>query len=79
MLGLKILTRPVFMEPGTLPMGSLRLMDLADIDLACITSMERFRKTGDFSDFSAPGIVEKYFQGPYGEKTGMGRCDYSKK
>ena len=60
-------------------MGSFRLMDLADIDLAYITSMERFRKAGDFADFPAHGVVEKYFQGSYGDKRGMSWYDYSKK
>jgi 3-hydroxybutyryl-CoA dehydrogenase len=61
------------------PMGPFRLMDLTGIDLTYIMSMERFRKTGDFADLPAPSVVEKYVQGCYGEKTGKGWYDYSKK
>lgn len=61
------------------PMGPFRLMDLTGIDLAYIMSVERFKKTGDFADLPAPSIVEKYVQGSYGEKSGKGWYDYSKK
>jgi len=61
------------------PMGPFRLMDLTGIDLAYIMDVERFRKTGDFADLPVPSIVEKYIQGRYGEKTGKGWYDYSKK
>jgi len=61
------------------PMGPFRLMDLTGIDLNYIMSMERFRKSGDSADFPAPSVVEKYIQGRYGEKTGKGWYDYSKK
>jgi 3-hydroxybutyryl-CoA dehydrogenase len=61
------------------PMGPFRLMDLTGIDLYYTISMERFRKTGDFADLPAPSLVEKYVQGSYGEKTGKGWYDYSKK
>jgi 3-hydroxybutyryl-CoA dehydrogenase len=61
------------------PMGPFRLMDLTGIDLTYIMSMERFRKTGDFADLPAPSVVEKYIQGRYGEKTGKGWYDYTKK
>ncbi len=61
------------------PMGPFRLMDLTGIDLAYIMSVERFKKTGDFADLPVPSIVEKYVQGSYGEKTGKGWYDYSKK
>lgn len=61
------------------PMGPFRLMDLTGIDLAYIMSVERFKKTGDFADLPVPSIVEKYVQGSYGEKSGKGWYDYSKK
>jgi 3-hydroxybutyryl-CoA dehydrogenase len=61
------------------PMGPFRLMDLTGIDLNYIMSMEKFRKTGDFADLPAPSVVEKFVQGNYGEKTGKGWYDYSKK
>jgi 3-hydroxybutyryl-CoA dehydrogenase len=61
------------------PMGPFRLMDLTGIDLNYIMSLERFRKTGDFADLPVPSVVEKYIQGHYGEKTGKGWYDYTKK
>jgi 3-hydroxybutyryl-CoA dehydrogenase len=61
------------------PMGPFRLMDLTGIDLNYIMSIEGFRKTGDFADLPAPSVVEKYIKGQYGEKTGKGWYDYSKK
>lgn len=61
------------------PMGPFRLMDLTGIDLNYIMSLERFRKTGDFADLPVPSVVEKYIQGRYGEKTGKGWYDYTKK
>lgn len=61
------------------PMGPFRLMDLTGIDLHYIMSIERFKKTGDLADLPVPSVVEKYVQGCYGEKTGKGWYDYSKK
>jgi len=61
------------------PMGPFRLMDLTGIDLNYIMAMERFKKSGDFADLPAPSVVEKYIKGHYGEKTGKGWYDYSKK
>lgn len=61
------------------PMGPFRLMDLTGIDLNYIMAMERFRKTGEFADLPAPSVVEKYMKGHYGEKTGKGWYDYTKK
>lgn len=61
------------------PMGPFRLMDLTGIDLNYIRSMERFRETGDRADLPSPGVVEKYVQGRYGEKTGKGWYDYPQK
>jgi 3-hydroxybutyryl-CoA dehydrogenase len=61
------------------PMGPFRLMDLTGIDLRYIMSMEKFRKTGDLVDLPPPSVVERYIQGHYGEKTGKGWYDYTKK
>jgi 3-hydroxybutyryl-CoA dehydrogenase len=60
-------------------MGPFRLMDLTGIDLAYIMAKERFKKTGDLADLPVPSVAEKYSQGSYGEKTGKGWYDYSKK
>jgi 3-hydroxybutyryl-CoA dehydrogenase len=61
------------------PMGPFRLNDLTGIDLSYTMSMERFRKTGDPADLPCPSLVEKYIKGHYGEKTGKGWYDYTKK
>ncbi len=61
------------------PMGPFRLMDLTGIDLAYIMSTERFKKTGDFADLPVPSVTEKYVQGRYGQKSGKGWYDYTKK
>jgi 3-hydroxybutyryl-CoA dehydrogenase len=61
------------------PMGPFRLMDLTGIDLNFTMAVERFRKTGDPADLPAPSVVERYIKGDYGEKTGKGWYDYSKK
>ena len=61
------------------PMGPFRLMDLTGIDLNYTLTMEKFRNTGDRADLPAPSIVERYIKGHYGQKTGKGWYDYSKK
>jgi 3-hydroxybutyryl-CoA dehydrogenase len=61
------------------PMGPFRLNDLTGIDLTYIMSMEAFRKSGDRADLPTPSIVERYIKGHYGEKTGKGWYDYTKK
>ncbi|MBU1207108.1 MAG: 3-hydroxyacyl-CoA dehydrogenase family protein [Proteobacteria bacterium] len=61
------------------PMGPFRLMDLTGIDLNYIRSMERFKETGDRADLPSPSVVERYMKGHYGEKSGKGWYDYSKK
>jgi 3-hydroxybutyryl-CoA dehydrogenase len=61
------------------PMGPFRLMDLTGIDLAYIMASERFKKTGDFADLPVPSVTEKYVQGNYGQKSGKGWYDYTKK
>ncbi len=61
------------------PMGPFRLNDLTGIDLTYIMSMEAFRATGDRDNLPSPSVVEKYIKGEYGEKTGKGWYDYSKK
>jgi 3-hydroxybutyryl-CoA dehydrogenase len=61
------------------PMGPFRLMDLTGIDLNYIRSMERFKESGDRADLPSPSVVERYMKGNYGQKTGKGWYDYSKK
>jgi len=61
------------------PMGPFRLMDLTGIDLTYIRSTERFKETGNKADLPEPSIVERYMKGHYGEKTGKGWYDYTKK
>ena len=61
------------------PMGAFRLMDLTGLDLAYTLRMEQFRETGDPADLPPPSLVEHYMKGEYGEKTGKGWYDYSKK
>jgi len=61
------------------PMGPFRLNDLTGIDLSYIMGMEAFRATGDRSQLPTPALVEKYVKGEYGEKTGKGWYDYTKK
>jgi 3-hydroxybutyryl-CoA dehydrogenase len=61
------------------PMGPFRLNDLTGIDLSYIMGMEAFRATGDRTMLPTPSLVEKYVKGEYGEKTGKGWYDYTKK
>ncbi len=61
------------------PMGPFRLMDLTGIDLNYIRSSERFKETGNRDDLPSPSVVERYIKGNYGEKTGKGWYDYTKK
>lgn len=61
------------------PMGPFRLMDLTGIDLTYTINMENFRKTGDLAQLPPPSLVEHYDKGEFGEKTGKGWYDYSKK
>ncbi|HUW65544.1 MAG TPA: 3-hydroxyacyl-CoA dehydrogenase family protein [Spirochaetia bacterium] len=61
------------------PMGPFRLMDLTGIDLTYTMSMERYRATGDPGNKPSPAVVEKYVQGEWGQKTGKGWYDYTKK
>ncbi len=61
------------------PMGTFRLMDLTGIDLTYTMGMEAFRTTGDTRHLPSPSVVEKHLKGDYGQKTGKGWYDYSKK
>lgn len=61
------------------PMGPFRLNDLTGIDLNYIMSLEAFRKSGNFADLPTPSVVMHYMKGEYGEKTGKGWYDYTKK
>jgi 3-hydroxybutyryl-CoA dehydrogenase len=42
-------------------------------------SIENFKKTGDFEVLPPPSVVEHYIKGEYGQKTGKGWYDYTKK
>ena len=61
------------------PMGPFRLMDLTGIDLAYTMGMEAFRETGDVAELPRPSVVARYATGEFGEKTGKGWYDYTKK
>lgn len=61
------------------PMGPFTLMDLTGIDLAYIMGMEAFRESGNPIDLPSPSVVAKYTKGEYGQKTGKGWYDYTKK
>ena len=61
------------------PMGPFRLLDLTGIDLAYVMHMELYKKTGDIKTLVSPVILEKYFKGEWGEKTGKGFYTYDDK
>ncbi|MCG6909303.1 MAG: 3-hydroxyacyl-CoA dehydrogenase family protein [Deltaproteobacteria bacterium] len=61
------------------PMGPFRLNDLTGLDLSYTIGMEAFQATGDRSLLPTPSLVKKVAQGHYGEKTGKGWYDYTKK
>tara|TARA_R110002072_G_scaffold271208_1_gene431149 strand:+ start:8110 stop:8982 length:873 start_codon:yes stop_codon:yes gene_type:complete len=61
------------------PMGPFRLNDLTGLDLSYIMRMEKFRETGNQADLPTPRLVEHYMKGEFGEKTGKGWYDYTKK
>ncbi|HBV95918.1 MAG: 3-hydroxyacyl-CoA dehydrogenase [Peptococcaceae bacterium BICA1-7] len=61
------------------PMGAFRLMDLTGIDLTYILNMEKYKATGDPQYKPSPYVVEKYVKGEWGQKTGKGWYDYTKK
>ncbi len=61
------------------PMGPFRLMDLTGIDLSYYINMERYQDTGDPAYKPSPIIVEKFINKEWGQKTGKGFYDYTKK
>jgi len=61
------------------PMGPFRLEDLTGIDLSYTMGVERFKQTGDMQYFPSPQTVAHYVKGEYGQKTGKGWYDYTKK
>jgi 3-hydroxybutyryl-CoA dehydrogenase len=61
------------------PMGPFTLMDLTGIDLAYTMAMETFKETGDPAKLPKPHMVEHYIRKEFGQKTGKGWYDYSKK
>lgn len=61
------------------PMGPFRLMDLTGIDLAYTLGVEKFKDTGNPADLPKPGVTGHFVKGEYGQKTGKGWYDYTKK
>jgi 3-hydroxybutyryl-CoA dehydrogenase len=61
------------------PMGPFTLNDLTGIDLSYTMGIENFRESGDPADLPSPSLVEHYVKGEYGQKTGKGWYDYTKK
>ena len=61
------------------PMGPFRLNDLTGLDLSYTMGMENFRRTGDRSMLPIPSLVEHVKKGEFGQKTGKGWYDYTKK
>jgi len=61
------------------PMGPFRLQDLTGLDLSYTMGMEKFRATGDRAELPIPKLVEHVLKGEFGEKTGKGWYDYTKK
>ncbi|TYO96175.1 3-hydroxyacyl-CoA dehydrogenase family protein [Desulfallas thermosapovorans] len=61
------------------PMGPFRMMDLTGIDLAYYIGMERYQESGDPAAKPSPIIVEKFIKKEWGQKTGKGFYDYTKK
>lgn len=61
------------------PMGPFRLMDLTGVDLSYYIGMERYQETGDPAYKPSPIIVEKFIKKEWGQKTGKGFYDYTKK
>lgn len=61
------------------PMGPFRLMDLTGVDLTYYIGMERYQETGDPAYKPSPIVVEKYIKKEWGQKTGKGFYDYTKK
>ncbi|MBC2717875.1 MAG: 3-hydroxyacyl-CoA dehydrogenase family protein [Desulfobacteraceae bacterium] len=61
------------------PMGPFTLMDLTGIDLAYTMAMENFKESGDPAKLPKPGMVEHYIKKEFGQKTGKGWYDYTKK
>ena len=61
------------------PMGPFRLNDLTGLDLSYTMGMENFRRTGDRAMLPIPSLVEHVKKGEFGQKTGKGWYDYTKK
>ncbi len=61
------------------PMGPFRMMDLTGIDLAYHIGMERYQESGDPASKPSPIVVEKFVKKEWGQKTGKGFYDYTKK
>jgi len=61
------------------PMGPFRLNDLTGLDLSFDIGMELFRETGDRLKLPSPQLMERVARGDYGQKTGKGWYNYTKK
>ena len=61
------------------PMGPFRLNDLTGLDLSYTMGMENFRRSGNRADLPIPSLVEHVKKGEFGQKTGKGWYDYTKK
>ncbi len=61
------------------PMGPFRLNDLTGLDLSYDIGMELFQETGDRANLPTPELVKRVSRGDFGQKTGKGWYDYTKK
>jgi 3-hydroxybutyryl-CoA dehydrogenase len=59
------------------PMGPLRLLDMAGIDVSYLARMDEYTETGAESAKPNRTLKEKYERGEWGRKTGKGFYEYS--
>jgi 3-hydroxybutyryl-CoA dehydrogenase len=59
------------------PMGPLRLLDMAGIDVSYLARMDEFKETGAESAKPNRMLKEKYERGEWGRKSGKGFYTYS--
>ena len=59
------------------PMGPLRLLDMAGIDVSYLARMDEFEETGVESARPNRMLKEKYERGEWGRKSGKGFYTYS--
>ncbi len=63
---------------GACRIGPLRRLQTG-LDLAYTMAVETFRESGDPAELPRPHLVEHYVNGEFGQKSGKGWYDYSKK